>query len=257
MINNEDLKIMNTKTKTKLINSTSTTAYVDYGKIKNAQWDAETKVEGLLEKAKQASRVLADEIVATGGNQIDLIFEKGKEKPFRNKVISALDEALSLSKFELITCKDKQKLKKPASKIEMSWCSPSYIALQYAQIEKSEQRTFITKSDVKNFLTNRRNTAISDLRAMVAYRLEEEVLSPKDAKEGIAPTKRSDKKAAKVVKKERVDTAPKSDLEEVHELVNKLIVKCQNTNCPILKKVSVLICSLAHKIVGILKNLDK
>jgi hypothetical protein len=251
MINNEDLNIMTIKNK--LNNSTSTTAYVDYGKIKNAQWDAETKIEGLLERAKQASRVLVDEIIATGGKQIDLIFEKGKEKPFRNKVISALDGSLPLAKFELITCKDKVKLKKPANKTELSWCLPSFLKKQSNQIEKSDQRTFITKADVKNFLTNRRNTAISDLRAMVAYRLEEEVLAPKDAKEGIAPTKRADKKAVKVVKKERVDTAPKSDIQKIHALLNEIIAIWQNTTCPILKKVNVMGLSLVQKIVNLIK----
>lgn len=241
---------MNTKTKTKLNNSTSTTAYVDYGKIKNAQWDAETKIEGLLERAKQASRVLVDEIIATGGKQIDLIFEKGKEKPFRNKVISALDGSLPLAKFELINCKDTVKLKKPASKTELSWCLPSFLKRQSNQIEKSDQRTFIAKADVKNFLTNRRNTAISDLRAMVAYRLGEEKLAPKDAKEGIAPTKRADKKA---VKKERVDTTPKSDIQKIHALLNEIIAIWQNTTCPILKKVNVMGLSLVQKIVNLIK----
>jgi len=253
MINNEGFNIMNTKTKTKLNTSISTTAYLEYGQSINNKWEAETKFESILERAKQASRILADEIVANGGKQIDLIAEVKKEKPFRNKLISALDEALPLAKFELITCKDKQKLKKPASKTELSWCLPSYLQRQYTEIEKSDQRTFITKADVKNFLTNRRNTAISDLRAMVAYRLEEEVLAPKDAKEGIAPTKRADKKAVKVVKKERVDTTPKSDIERIHALLNEIIAIWQNTTCPILKKLMVVGLGSVQKIVNLIK----
>jgi len=239
---------MTTKLKNKLNTETS---YITYGNAMNKKWDAEVKIEGLLEMAKQASRVLADEIVATGGNQIDLIFEKGKEKPFRNKLISALDGSLPLAKFELITCKDKDKLKKPASKTELSWCLPSFLKKQYVQIENSDQRTFIAKSDVKNFLTNRRNTAISDLRAMVAYRLEEEILAPKDAKEGIAPTKRADKKSTN--KKERVDTAPKSDLEKIRALLNEIIAIWQNSSCPILKKFNVAGLILVQKIVNLIK----
>jgi nucleoside 2-deoxyribosyltransferase len=54
---------------------------------------------------------------------------------------------------QALIIKDKKELHKRASKEMLNWCSPSYIALQFAQIEKSEQRNFIRKADVKNFLT--------------------------------------------------------------------------------------------------------
>ena len=248
MINNKGFKIMVTKIKTKLNTETS---YIAYGVAINKKWDAENKLEGLLEEAKQASRVIADDLVARNAQQIDLIAEPKKEKPFRDMVINALTDAMAEKKRALLELKSKKELHKRASKAEIAWCSPSYIALQYKQIEKSEQRTFIRKADVKNFLTSRINTAVDDLKAMLAYRLGEEKLSAKDGKAGIAPTKRADKKSNN---KDRVDTAPKSDIERAHALVNELVVLCQNTKCPILKKISVAICALAHKIVKLIIN---
>ena len=238
--------------KNKLTTSVSTTAYVAYGQSINNKWNAETKLEGLLEIAKQASAILADEIVATGGKQIDLIFEKGKEKPIRNAVVSALIEPMPKKKSDLIFLRDKKELHKPATKTEIAWCSPSYIALQFAQIEKSEQRTFIRKADVRNFLTSRINTAVDDLRAMVAYRLGEQKLSAKDAKEGIEPKKRSDKKAVKkAVKEEKSDPTPKSDREKIHAQINNAITIAQNTRDDSFNKVEVLV--LLQKLTKLLK----
>jgi hypothetical protein len=240
-------------TKTKLKNKLNTeTSYIAYGIAINKKWDAENKLDGASERAKQASRVIADDLVARDAQQIDLIAEPRKDKPHRDRVINALTDAMAEKKRALYKVKSKKELHKRATKSEIAWCAPSYIARQYAEIEKSEQRTFIRKSDVKNFLTKNIGTAIDDLKAMLAYRLGEEKLSGKDGKAGIAPTKRADKKPT--VKKDRVDTAPKSDIERAHALVNELVVLCQNTKCPILKKISVAICALAHKIVKLIIN---
>ena len=244
---------MTIKNKIKASNSISETSYLEYGQSINNKWEAEVKLEGILEKAKQASSILADELVADGVKQIDLIAEPKKEKPIRNAVISALIEPMPVKKKALFALRDKKELNKRASMEMVNWCSPSYIALQYDQIEKSEQRTFIRKSDVRNFLTSRINTAVDDLKAMVAYRLGEQKLSAKDAKEGFAPTKRADKKAIKVVKKERVDTAPKSDIERIHALLNEIIAIWQNSSCPILKKLMVVGLGSVQKIVNLIK----
>ncbi len=226
---------MVTKIKTKLNNTTS---YVAYGKAKIAQWDCENKLEGHREKVKQASRIAADNLVADGADQIDLIFEPKKDKPFRKAIVNAFISSMSVKKQSLFKLNGEE-LKKRASKEMISWCSPSYIALQYAQVEKSEKRTFIRKSDVKNFFTKNIGTAIDDLKAMVAYRLGEEKLSAKDARAGIVPTKRADKKPTK---KERVDTAPKSDKEVVKALANELQAKIQNSKDGSFNVVEALVC---------------
>ena len=213
---------MNTQTKTK-----TTISYVTYSEAKNAQWDAEIKFEVLLERVKQASRLLADQLVANDVQQIDLIVEPKKDKPYRNELVNALIGSMSDKKKDLFNLKGKKELHKPATKEMIGWCLPSYIALQNKQIDKSDQRTFIRKTDVRNFLTSRINTAVDDLKAMVAYRLGEEKLSSKDGKAGIAPTKRTDKKVS--VKKERVDTAPKSDKETIHAKLNDVKATAQNS----------------------------
>lgn len=225
--------------------------YIQYGVALNKKWDAENKYDGALESVRQYSRVIADDLVAIDVTQIDLIAEPKKEKPFRNAIVKSITDPMSDKKKDLLALKSKKELHKRASKEMVGWCTSSYIALQNKQIDNSDQRTFIRKADVKNFLTSRINTAIDDLRAMLAYRLGEEKLSAKDGKAGIAPTKRADKKA---VKKDRVDATPKSDIERAHALVNELVVLCQNTKCPILKKISVAICALAHKIVKLIIN---
>ena len=224
---------MNTQTKTK-----NTISYVTYGKAKNAQWDAETKLEVLLERVKQASRLLADQLVAAGAEQIDLINEPKKEKPFRVDLIGALTNAMSDKKKALYNLKSKEELDKPATKEMIAWCSPSHIKKQLAQIDVHKTRTFIRKADVKGFLTKNVGTAVDDMKAMIAYRLGEEKLSAADAKAGIAPTKRTDKKA---VKKERVDTTPKSDKEKIHAKLNDVRVIAQNSRDGSLNTVKFLI----------------
>ena len=235
---------MNTKNKLN-----TETSYLAYGVAINKKWDAETKLEGLLESAKQASRIVADDLLARGAKQIDLIAEPKKEKPIRDKVVNALINSMAENKQALLELKSKKELHKRASKEMLNWCSSSYIALQFAQIEKSEQRNFIRKADVKNFLTSRINTAVDDLKAMLAYRLGEEKLSAKDGKAGIEPTKRADKVA--IVKKDRVDTTPKSDKEKVHAQINNAIVILQNSKDQSFNKVAVLV--LLQKIVNLLK----
>ena len=247
MITTNDLNIMNTQTKNKL--NTTATTYVNYGKAKNAQWNAEDKHDVASETARQASRILADEIVAIGGGQIDLIAEPKKEKPIRMAAVSALIDPMTASKKALLALKGKE-LKKPATKEQLALCPKTWVASQQALVETSDRREFISKSDVKNKLTGRINTAIDDLKAMVAYRLGEEKLSGKDGKAGIAPTKRADKKA---VKKERVSSVPLTDIQKIHALLNEIIAIWQNTTCPILKKVNVLGLSLVQKIVNLLK----
>lgn len=231
--------------KTKLKTSIS---YVAYGKAKNAQWEAEHKLDGSLEKSRQTSRLLVDELIANDVEQIDLIAEPKKEKPIRDAVVFNLVDPMPAKKKALLNLKDKKELHKRASKEMVGWCTSSYIALQNKQIDNSNQRTFIRKADVKNFLTSRINTAVDDLKAMVAYRLGEEKLSSKDGKAGIAPTKRADKKA---VKKERVDTAPKSDKEKIHAQINNAITITQNSKAQDFNKVEILV--QLQKIVKLLK----
>ena len=246
MITTKELNIMT------IINKLKTSiSYVAYAQAKNAQWDAEVKYDGSLEKSKQTSRLLADQLVAAGAEQIDLIKETEKDKPFRVEIVNALTSAMAAKKRDLYNLKDKEELNKPATKEMIGWCSPSHIKKQLAEIDKSEKRTFIRKTDVRHFLTSRVNTAIDDLKAMVAYRLDEEKLSGKDGKAGIAPTKRAKKIA--IVKKDRVDTAPKSDIEKIHALLNQIIAIWQNSTCPILKKLNVMGLSLVQKIVNLLK----
>lgn len=237
------------KTSTKIEVNKTARVFLAYGQSINKKWDAESKLDGVSEKAKQASSILADDIVAGGGKQIDLIAEPKKEKPIRDAVINSLFIPMPLKKKALLELRSKKELHKRASKEMINWCSPSYIALQYAQIEKSEQRTFIRKADVKNFLTSRINTAVDDLKAMVAYRLGEDKLSAKDGKAGIAPTKRADKKSTN--NKERVDTAPKSDKEKIHAQINNAIVILQNSKDQSFNKVEILV--LLQKIVKLLK----
>lgn len=224
-------------------------SYVAYGKAKNAQWNAEDKHDDALARSKQETRLLADNMVASGVQQIDLIAETKKEKPFRMATVSSLIDAMSVSKKALLALKGKE-LKKPATKEQLALCPKTWVASQQALVETSDRREFISKSDVKNKLTGRINTAIDDLKAMVAYRLGEEKLSGKDGKAGIAPTKRADKKA---VKKERVSSVPLTDIQKIHALLNEIIAIWQNTTCPILKKVNVLGLSLVQKIVNLLK----
>jgi len=233
---------------TKNILNTST-SYTNYGVAINRKWDAETKLDAVVETVRQASCILADEIVANDGKQIDLIFERGKEKPIRDAVVNALVTSMPKNKQALMALKDKKELNTRASKEMISWCSPSYIALQFTQIEKSEKRDFIRKSDVRNFLTSRINTAVDDLKAMVAYRLDENKLSAADAKEGITPTKRADKTAG--VKKDRVDTTLKSDKEKIHCQINNAITIAQNTKDQSFNKVEVLV--LLQKLTKLLK----
>lgn len=242
MITTKDY-IMNIKTTKK-----TSISYATYGKAKNTQWDAENKLDGLLEKVKQASRLLADQLVADDVKQIDLIAEPKKEKPYRVSLVNALIDPMIEKKKALLELKNKKELHKQATKEMVSWCSPSYIALQYKQVDKSDQRTFIRKADIKNFLTSRINTAVDDLKAMVAYRLGEEKLSGKDGKAGITPTKRADKKA---VKKDRVDTTPKSDIEKIHAQINNAIVITQNSKDQSFNKVEILV--QLQKIVKLLK----
>ena len=233
---------MNIKTK-------NTISYATYGKAKNTQWDAEVKYEGLLEKVKQASRVLADQLVADDVKQIDLIAEPKKEKPVRIELVNALTSPMADKKKALLELKSKKELHTRANKEMIAWCSSSYIALQNKQIDKSDQRTFIRKADVKNFLTSRINTAVDDLKAMLAYRLGEEKLSAKDAKDGHEPTKRADKIA--IVKKDRVDTAPKSDKEKIHAQINNAITITQNSKDQGFNRVEILV--QLQKIVNLLK----
>ncbi len=223
-------------------------SYVAYGKAKNAQWEAETKYDGSLEKSKQTSRLLVDELIANDVEQIDLIAEPKKEKPVRIEIVNALTSPMADKKKALLELKSKKELHKRASKEMVGWCTSSYIALQNKQIDNSDQRTFIRKADVKNFLTSRINTAVDDLKAMLAYRLGEEKLSAKDGKAGIAPTKRADKKA---VKKDRVDTAPKSDKEKIHAQINNAIVILQNSKDQSFNKVEILV--QLQKVVKLLK----
>ena len=186
MITTKELNIMT------IINKLKTSiSYVAYAQAKNAQWDAEVKYDGSLEKSKQTSRLLADQLVAAGAEQIDLIKETEKDKPFRVEIVNALTSAMAAKKRDLYNLKDKEELNKRATKEMIGWCSPSYIKKEYAKIDKSDKRTFIRKTDVRHFLTGRVNTAIDDLKAMVAYRLGEEKLSGKDGKAGIEPTTRS------------------------------------------------------------------
>lgn len=245
MINNKGFKIMVTKIKTKLNTETS---YIAYGIAINKKWEAENKLEYVNEQAKQASRVIADDLVARDAKQIDLIAEPKKEKPFRDNVIDGLIYSMAEKKKALLELKSKKELHKRASKEMIGWCSSSYIALQYKQIENSDQRTFIRKADVKNFLTSRINTAVDDLKAMLAYRLGEEKLSAKDGKAGIAPTKRADKKSNN---KDRVDAAPKSDKEKIHAQINNAIVILQNSKDQSFNKVEILV--QLQKVVNLLK----
>ena len=240
---------MITKNKLKASVSIPETTFTAYGININKKWDAENKLDGVSEQAKQASSILADDLVAIGAKQIDLIAEPKKEKPIRDKVVNALIDSMAENKQALLELKDKKELHKRASKEMLNWCSPSYIALQFAQIEKSEQRNFIRKADVKNFLTSRINTAVDDLKAMLAYRLGEGKLSAKDAKEGIDPTKRADKVA--IVKKDRVDTTPKTDKEKIHCQINNAITIAQNTRDDSFSKVEVLV--LLQQIVNLIK----
>jgi hypothetical protein len=84
---------------------------------------------------------------------------------------------------------------------------------------------------------------------MLAYRLGEGKLSAKDAKEGIEPTKRTDK--VSIVKKDRVDTTPKSDKEKIHCQINNAITIAQNTRDDSFSKVEVLV--LLQQIVNLIK----